>query len=513
MKRPIAIALAAGLVLAGVVPVATDAAASPLIEAAGPIGGNAGAQGVVSGPGAASTYFNPALLIDAGDELLLGFTLISEQMGVTLDSRPAGSDVPLLVGNRGSILAPGSGGGLQPLPNSIVPTQWLQQGCPPGTQMGQCPAPGFTGRPRQGQGTSGQTRSYLALGVVKSLVKDRFTVGFYAMLPLSSFTTAHAFFPDEREALFSNSLHPELYGDRLTAVSVVAGAAFKLLPELSIGASVSLSLANAASSQDYVQDATNYNSLLMDTSVTTTVNVAPTVGVRWLPASWLRIGGVLHSPESFTVNTSLDASLPTGTESGTTQSNVFDWMPWSAGLGAELDVLRRGSTRFSVVGSMNYAFWSGYLDRHGDSPSMYGSSLAWRDTANGAAGVRYSSGNVRGFLDGRYIPSPVPDQVGRSNYVDNDRFGMSLGGDILLHLPTALRPGIQLFADRFIPRHVQKDPSQIVDELPDGAVFTTGSTLAPVPAAHGLQTNNPGYPGFSSAGWIWGGSITLSVPL
>ena len=50
------------------------------------------------------------------------------------------------------------------------------------------------------------------------------------MLPISNFTTAQAFFPDEREALFTNSLHPELYGDRLTAVSIVCGAAFKILP-------------------------------------------------------------------------------------------------------------------------------------------------------------------------------------------------------------------------------------------------------------------------------------------
>jgi len=492
---------------------ATTAHASPLIEAAGPVGGNAGAQGVVSGPGAASTYFNPALLIDAGDELLLGFVLISEQMGITLDGRPAGSDVPLAVGNRGSILAPGQGGGLQPLPNSVVPTQWLSQGCPAGTQAGQCPAPGFTARPRQGQGTSGKTRSYLALGLVKSLIKDRFTLGLYGILPLSSFTTAQAFFPDEREALFSNSLHPELYGDRLTAVSVVAGAAFKLLPELSIGASVSLSLANAAASQDYVQDATNYNTLLMNTSVTTTVNVAPTAGVRWLPTSWLRIGGVLHSPESFTVNTTIDASLPTGTESGTTQSNVFDWMPWSVGVGAEAEILARGSTRMSVVASMGYAFWSGYLDRHGDSPGMYGSQFAWHDTASGAAGIRNVFGDARTFLDMRYIPSPVPEQTGRSNYVDNDRFGLSLGGDVALHLPTVIRPGIQLFADRFIPRHNTKDPSQIVDELPDGAVFSSGATLSPVPGAHGLQTNNPGWPGYSSGGWLWGGSITISVPL
>jgi hypothetical protein len=497
------------LALLAVLGITGAAHASPLLQTAGSVGGNAGAQGVVSGPGAASTYFNPALLIDADSELLLAYVLISEQMGVTLDGRPPGSDVPLAAGNRGSILVPGgSGSGLVPLPNSVVPSQWLQQGCAQATGQMQC---SFAARPRQSQGTSGQTRSYLTIGLVKNLIHDRFTLGLYGMLPLSSFTTAQAFYPDEREALFSNSLHPELYGDRLTAVSIVFGGAFKLLPGLSIGASVSLGLANAASSRDYVQDATNYSTLLLDNHVSTTVNVSPTVGVKWDATSWLRIGGVIHSPESFTVTTSLDASLPSGTESGTTQSNVFDWMPWSVGLGAEAQIVRRGAYGLSMVGSLQYSLWSAYQDRQGDSPSMYGASQAWRDVASGAIGVRPSYKNARGYLDFRYVPSPVPEQTGRSNYVDNDRFGVGVGGDVLLHLPAVVRPGIQLFADRFIPRNNQKNPSQLVDELPDGAVYAT--SLAPVPGSRGLQTNNPGWPGFSSQGWLWGAMVTISIPL
>lgn len=481
---------------------------SPLIEVAGPIGGNAGEQGVISGPGAASTYFNPALLTDADDGVLLGFSLVSEQMGITLDGRNGG-DVPLAVGGR-NILVP-SGTGLQPLPNDVVPTQWLQQGCSPGTQQNQCPAPGFAARPRQSQGTSGVTRSYLVFGFVKNLIRERFTFGIYGMLPVSSFNQAQAFYPDEREALFSNSLHPELYGDRLTAVSIVFGGAFQLLPELSVGAGVSLALSSAATSQDYIQDATNYSTLLTNNKVSTTIDVAPVVGVRWRTTSWLRIGGTVHAPEQFTVDTTIDSTLPTGTESGATQTNVFDWMPWQVALGAEADVVRRGRHTLSVVGSIDYGFWSAYLDRHGDSPSMYGADLAWHDTLSGAVGLREKYRSARGFFDLRYIPSPVPEQVGRSNYVDNDRFGFALGGDVGLHLPANIRPGFQVFADRLIPRTNTKDDSQIVDELPDGAVY--GGTHDPVPGAKGLQTNNPGWPGFSSGGWIWGGSITVSVPL
>jgi hypothetical protein len=129
------------------------ARASPLIELVGSVGDNGGMQGVVSGPGAASTYFNPALLNEADDGILFAYELVSEQLGVTLYGRPGG-DVPLAVGTR-TVTSPSGA----PIPNDVVPTQWLRQGCPAGNGPGQCPAPGFAARPRQGAGTSGVNRS------------------------------------------------------------------------------------------------------------------------------------------------------------------------------------------------------------------------------------------------------------------------------------------------------------------------------------------------------------------
>jgi hypothetical protein len=141
---------------------------------------------------------------------------------------------------------------------------------------------------------------------------------------------------------------------------------------------------------------------------------------------------------------------------------------------------------------------------------MYGPGMGFHDTMSGALGLRHTYRNLRAFTDLRYVPSPVPTQTGNSNYVDNSRFGIGIGGDILLKL-LKLRPGFQLFADRFIPRTNQKEDSLITDQVPDGS--TVSATGAQVPGASGLQTNNPGYPGFSSGGWLWGGAVTLSMPL
>jgi long-chain fatty acid transport protein len=486
--------------------VARAANASPTLDLAGAVGGNGGEQGVVSGPSASSTYFNPALLGEASEEALVGFSVMSEQVGMTLDGR-RGGDVPLHVGRR-DITGPDG----TPIPNDVVPTPWLRNGCTAGTEDGTCPAPGFPARPRQAAGSGKKTRTYLVLGIVKHLVKDRFSIGAYGMLPVSSFTTARAFYADEREALFSNSLHPELYGDRMTAISISAGASFKILPELAIGAGLSLGLSNAATSATYVRDSTNYDALLLDNAVTTQVTVSPSVGVRYVPFRALRIGAALLGPESFTVDTTVRATLPSGTESSTTRRNVFDYVPYRLSVGVEGDVLTRGRYTMSVAGSIKYAFWGDYEDRQGTKPSDYGDAFAWTDTMSGALGVRHAYRGVRGFVDGVYVPSPVPEQTGRSNYVDNARVGLSFGADVEVRIGrTRLRPGVQGFVHRLVPRHHRKDDRLVRDELPDDAVL--GTTHDPISGASGLQTNNPGWPGFASAGWLWGGALTISVPL
>jgi len=480
------------------------AEASPLIDLVGTTGGNGGAQGVVSGPSASSTYFNPALLIAADEGVVMSFLLVSAQVGVQLDNR-SGNDVPLVVGDRGIL-----GSDNRPIANDVVPTAWLRRGCSAGDEPGDCPEPGFPARPRQSRPTDKRARSYVVLGLVKQLVKDRFAIGMYGVLPLRNFTTARAHYADEREALFSNSLHPELYGDRLTAVSLVFGAAFKIVPALSVGMSVSLGFLNSASSATYVRDPADYNSLLINTSVTTAVNASPTGGVRWTPKDWLRVGGTLHTPQSFVVDTEIFAALPSGSESTTKRRNVFHYMPWSAAIGVEADALTRSAYTISIAASCSYGFWSDYRDRHDTKPSAYGGDLAFKDTLSGALGARYANSRARGYFDVQYVPSPVPPQIGRSNYVDNDRVGVASGFEIDLGA-SGIRAGLQLFLHRLLPRHQTKDPSRIRDELPDDAVFA--ENFDAVPGVAGLQTNNPGFPGFGSRGWVSGGALTLRVPL
>lgn len=472
--------------------------ASPLFELVGASTGTGGFNARVTGASAASTYFNPALLPNAIQSLELGVVVLSDQISMTLDGRTSGT-VPLSVGSRS--IVDGAG---RPISNATVPTDWLQNGCT------RCPQPAFHARPRQGSGSSPNTRAYTVLGLVNHLVGDRLVLGLYALIPIGDFTTAHSFYNDQREQFFTNSLHPELYSDRLTSTSLAFGAGSKIFDRLSVGLSFTLNLTNVAQASTYVPNASDYDTLLLSNDVHVRASVSPHFGVAYDPLDWLHLSGTVHSEERFTIDTGVGATLPDGQSLTTQRTEVHSLQPWTFGVGAAVDLNPGAPHQFSVAGNLRYGLWSDYVDRHGERPVDNDPGLGWKNVFAGTLGLRHQSGNVRTFLDVNYQPTPVPPQIGRENYVDNDRIGAVLGGDYrfwLFDLP--FKVGAQLQAQRLIPRHQTKDDALIVDEVPDGAVDT--QTHQPIAGAAGLQTNNPGWPGFASEGWILGGAVTAAV--
>lgn len=477
-----------------------DAAASPLFELVGASTGSGGFNARATGASAASTYFNPALLPYASQSFEAGLLIVSDQVSMTLDGRTGGI-VPDVVGDRQIIDGTGN-----PIPNSTVPTDWLEHGC----SLAQCGAPPFAARPRQARGSSGSTRAYTVLGLVDYLIRDRLVLGMYALVPLGDFTAAHSFYNDEREQFFTNSLHPEMYSDRLLATSISFGLGLKLMDRLSIGGSFTLGLTNVAQSSTYVRDPIDYEKLLISNDVHVETAISPHFGVVYDALDTLHLSATMHSEQRFTIDTGIKASLPAGNESSTTRSEVHSFVPWTFGVGAALDLNRGAPHEFTVVGNMRYALWSDYLDRHAERPEAQGSEFEFKNVFAETLGIRHRTGPVDTFLDVNYQPTPVPPQTGRTNYVDNDRVGALIGagyGFSISGLP--FRVGLQVQAHRLLPRHQTKNDRLIVDELPDDAVDSrTGN---PIPGAGGLQTNNPGWPGFASDGWILGGAATAAL--
>lgn len=482
------------LLAAAIVLTAPSAGASPLFELLGGIGGDGGLNARAIGSSPAAAYFNPALLAKAKRQLELGMFMLSDQIEMILDGRPGG-DVPLVVGDRNAF-DPNTG---IPIPNDTVPTGWLEDGG----------ADGLTPSPRQAAGTSGKSRGYAVLGLVAPIIEDKLAVGLQTIVPMGTFTTTNAFFNDEREQFFSNSLHAELYSDRLTAMSLAFGIGGALGDSVSVGAGMTVNLDNTAEASTYVRDPADYDQLRLSTAVNVNTSIAPHFGVNFRANDSVSVSGTVHTEQKFVVDTQFGATLPDGKKSQTTRTSIHNFVPLSAGLGADFVFDPHAESRFGVVATMVFERWSDYVDRHGERPDQYGSKFGWDDTFTGGIGLRYE-GVSKAQLDLTYHPSPVPEQIGRSNYVDNDRLSMAFGISRAFEIGdgVSLAPGGQFQVHRLLPRYQAKDDDLIRDEFPDGAV---DDNLVPIASSEGLQTNNPGWPGFQSQGWILAGGVTVSL--
>jgi hypothetical protein len=486
----------------------SHALASPLLELTGGMGGEGGLQGRAFPGGSSSSYFNPALLTESPAGLTIGFVVMSEQIGVSLDRRPGPSfDVP--DGVQHASHADGSSFNSYPLPTGV-----LMKGRPADPLR-----PALSARPRQGAGTGHDTNTYEMIGLIAKFFRQRLSFGFYALVPNGDFTALRAPYVDEREQFFSNSLHPELYADRLKAISLAAGAGFAVSDKLSIGASATIGLRAGVGAPVYVVDAGRLQDLLLTLDSKVNVSISPHFGFSYRPTDRLRLTGTIHTPQKVQLDATFTFLLATGVSQASGISFLLDYQPWQFGAGAAYDVVKSSKETVTVVGSGVYGLWSNYVDRHGERPL---SAYPWADTLTGAAGVRYARGAVGSFVDMQYKPSPVPPQTGRTNYVDNDRLGFDVGSDFTFHaLDTGMHIGAQLETYYLVPRHQWKlvpprasdgrlhTPALVRDEVPDDAVVID----TPFAGRSGLQTNNPGFPGYGSSGWVFGGGVYLSVDM
>ena len=500
-----ALLLTALSTLLGVAP--RSAEASPLFELVGGVQGSGGLNARAHESGAAATYFNPAFLPDAESGFDLGVFVLTDQIGIHPFARPnASADIPE---NFPDSQKAGGGG----FDSYGLPTNWLQNGKPPDA-FG---SPALPARPRQAAGSGQKVRAYQVIGFVTKLFEGRLAAGFYTMIPYGQYTGAQAFFADEREQYFTNSLHSELYSDRLIATSLAFGLGVKIIPELSVGLSATLSLKSTASTPTFLNDVNHFQDIRLSPDIGVNAALAPHLGVVYKPLPRLQLTAAAHTPQKFEVNTDFKFLIANGFYQGARVDFIHDYLPWQIALAGAFDVVKTQADTITVVASVKYAKWSDYIDRHGAHPS---GSYAWHDTFSPTVGVRYRHDAVRVLLDGLYQRSPVPDQTGRTNYVDSDRIGASAGADYAFPLwGGKLRAGLQLQTHRLVSREVRKlatppspsgdpgDPGLVIDEVPDNATYNG----MPLGGRDGLQTNNPGWPGFSSSGWIFGGGVYVSI--
>jgi long-chain fatty acid transport protein len=498
---------AAAVAAAAIAAAALPAEGSPLFELVGDPEGRGGLTARVTTTGPAAAYFNPALLADTGAGFHLGLFFLVEEIGVVLDGRSSSPacrdracDVAAVSGRGPESFRHGDTG--DPIRDPSIPTEWLEYGTLE-----------LDARPRQAAGSGHSQRAYQTVGLVTQVFRGRVSLGLFAMIPLGDFTTAKAFYNDEREQYFSNSLHPELYSDRTTATSLAFGGGIRVHRDVSVGATFTLSLANRASAPVYVSNLSDLDTVLLDSDIAVEAAVAPHFGVSWRPRPEIHAAATIHTPQAFEIDTGFDYVLATGQQQTASVQFTHAYMPLTIAAGGSY-ALGRSWTATALA---TWARWSRYRDRHGERPS---GNYAWSDTITASAGARWGRGRTHAWLDAIYQPSPVPPQTGRSNYVDNDRAGVSAGADWETTLwGSRVKVGVTAIGHRLFEQHVTKFtppddaapgayPELVRDEVPDDAIDVLG---APVPNRVGLQTNNPGFPGFGSRGWVLGGGINVTV--
>ena len=465
------------------------ARASSALELVGaPTGTNALTARLFS-RGAGATYFNPALLPEATPKIEAGFFGLLTRGRIRLKPMCANVSVPTSVYQTTA----GEGTAMRPMATVDLPNQ-------------------------RGDTDENDRMLYAVLGVVRPIAGKYLVFGFYTLLPVNTFLDQKGFFADEREQYFSNRLSFEQLGDRLRESSFEVALGSQLNDWLSIGAGIDIAVVTRSSMAVYMPDAGHQENVLLDPDIRTNSKFKPYLGAAFRPSPRVVVTATLH--------------LGTGNETrGQNQVRMWNYAtqypagltyvpqvytlsqgnePARLGLGASLSGRRSAEGRpawevgLVAVGER----WSQYRDRHGESPPD-----SWHNTVTLVAGGNFAWRQRRIAFDLGYAPSPVPDQTGRTNYVDNSRLisSASIESPVKL-LGREVEAGFYLFGSVFIPRTADKDPSAkhpVIDEFPDSS--TNIRTGLPEPSAAGLQTNNPGYPGFESHGYMLGAGICLRI--
>lgn len=458
------------------VAVSSPAWASPFeLYGAGTRGSAMGAQ-VASGGDPGALYYNPAAMNDVAPQLTLGIFATFSNAEILLKDRPPGYDVP--------DLGPSS---------PALPSEATLQD----RSDTEGPAPLYA----------------LTIGGVTDLGIEDLRVGALIFLPTTKVLALGTHYNDERERYFSNQLQWELVDQRVHRLDIEMGASYAVTDWLSVGLGGTYLPSADVGTNVYLEDPTNQEEIDINSDVVTTSSWGFLAGALVDLPLGLRLGVAYRSAVSFRIDGGNELQIRGVDESGETRQ-ALDWTPLytpshiAAGVAWDADA-------FTLALDARYTLWSDYRGNHSERTD-FSDSLA--TTLGGE--YRYSTAtSLRVGLG--WTPSPVPEQTGRTNYVDNDRFTGSFGGDhrfVVGERPVYVGWSVQFHT--LLRRDVDKaqldeyaacEPGvrSLCDEVPDDLTDPrTGQTYR---QAGGLQTGNPGFPGWVSGGFL--GAVQAEVRL
>lgn len=346
----------------------------------------------------------------------------------------------------------------------------------------------------------------LSGGVIHDLGVYWLRLGAAFSLPLTALADADMRYADEREQFFSNQLQFQLLNRRANRPSFLAGVAFRPIRWLGFGASVNVFGNVVANTRMYIPDALDQQAINMAMGVSVKYDASAIAGIHFEPLEWFGFGFSFRDRSWFGAgltnklqfwNFEIYKGEPVTVQNF---SYGFSFTPRVLTGGLRFDL-----ASFTLTGDAFWEMWNEYRPE-----TAIGREAGWKDTFGARLGLEY---RATSWLDVRvgtaYRPSPVPSQSGRTNYVDNDKIDATTGFSFYLPWVEGLAVDLHVQFVALLPRsHYKKanDPDPVIDEFPDAR---DAKTDRPVASSEGLQTNNPGWPGYRSSGFV--GTAGLGV--
>jgi hypothetical protein len=462
--------LGGAMVLALGVVLPPGAGAMPLFELLG--------RGAEPAGGVRSVWLDPTALRDDGVEV--GVVWLQTSLDIARDPRPLGYDVPDDVFDARLRTSAGT----ERLRLRPLPTSQLARG-PEGESA---------------------ARQFVVAGLTRSALDGKLSFGLVAALPLKHVQVQSPFYADEREQAFSNALHFERFGDRLDGTHVSTAVTGRPLPWLVTSAGLALQTRATSVAQVYLPDPSRPEVAQTNAGVRVETTVAPYFGVAASPLadtrSRLSLG--VHLPSASQVDGRTVIRFWDDSDGPSSQAFRFRYADQPLRLTAAVDAALPGDVVAHATG--RFVRWSQYRDRHDERPRGF------EDVVEVDAGARVALGAHGVGVGALYSPSPMPTQSGRESRVDNDRVGASGRWDWATPTPAGrVSLGVSAGAQWLLERVHLKSPqaqSPVLDELPEAVNLRTG---APFVGDAGVQTNNPGFPGYRSDGLVLVGALSVTL--
>lgn len=340
----------------------------------------------------------------------------------------------------------------------------------------------------------------VTMGGVFDFGTDVVSAGFLVFLPASGVGNQESHFVQETEQYFSNKLHFDLVGERLQTQSILAGLSLRATDWLQVGLGAAFTLASYTDNDIFTPNPTSPGKVDINVSIEQDSRVALITGLNFELGNGVSAGLALRDEQSFELVGSNHVTLHgmEGTDNAVLEQPLdlfLHFAPRTYTGGASWR-----NKRLQVALDGAYLEWSRYKDNHGNK-------AGFDDTLEIGVGAELDLDRLKVRLGSRYAQSPVPEQTGRTNFVGNDRYLISsgLGGKFDVF---GTNIGIDLHLQvHLMPEH--KNTKAALDSY-EPCTSSTGAICDEDVDMPGLQTGNPGFPGYSSGGFIMAGGITVT---